>query len=246
MLKTLFLLAVSGALAAPAPAAAGQEPAPPQWLRRPVITFPLLPEALGLEGRVALHCNVDPDAGSLNGCRAVSETPAELGFAEAAVAGARRARVAVSPAPDGAPGRSIGFTLRFGIGDEPGAGRPPVAGRVPAARDLARSTALLTERPLPENLFIPANGVPERGRAVHAQVLREFDRPAREVWALVLARSRDRNEHARVLNAGPGSWAAHQSELQTWSFAHPEAKALQGAMVDRMRALVCAEIVCEP
>lgn len=247
MLKTFALLAASGALTVPAPAAPTQEPAPPEWVRQPVIAFPLLAEALGFEGQVRLLCNVDPGAGTLSGCRPVSETPAGLGFGDAAIAGARRARLASAPPPEGAEGGSVGFTLRFRLSDESGSAPPSAAGRAPADRDLDRAKAALAQRPLPSNLFIPAEGVPARWRAAHDQVLQEFDRPAREVWALVLARSRSRTARERVLNAGPASvWPAHFSGLQDWGIEHPEAKSLRKEMIDRMRALVCAEIVCEP
>lgn len=140
----------------------------------------------------------------------------------------------------------MNFTLRFRFGDESESSLPVSTGPTPAPRALNRANSALSGRPLPQNLFIPANGIPERWHAAHDQVLREFDQPARAVWALVLARSRNRDEHARVLNAGPGSYPAHQSELQNWGFAHPEAKALREQMIARMRALICAEISCEP
>lgn len=247
MLKTFALLVALGVPAGPASAATAEEPAPPRWVRQPVTAFPLLAEALGVEGQVRLQCDVDPDAGTLSGCRPVSETPVELGFGDAAIAGARRARLASALLPDGAVEGSVSFTLRFRLADESGSAPAAAVGRAPAARDLDRAKAALAQRPLPSNLFIPADGVPARWRAAHDQVLQEFDRPVREVWALVLARSRSRAARERVLNAGPASvWPAHFSGLQDWAIEHPEAKALRTEMIDRMRGLICAEIVCEP
>lgn len=243
MPKSLALLvAAAVALGVPTPSGA-DERAPPRWLRQPVVTAPPLAAALGFEGRVRLRCDVDTLTGSLARCWATSETPGELGFADAAIAGARRARLASPPSLEEAPDAAVEFTIAFRF-DETGASPPLTQAAAPAARALGRANALLAERPLPPNLFIPANGVPERWLRAHEQVLREFELPAREVWALVLARSRNRGEHATVLNAGPASYPSHQSELETWGFRHPEAKALQQRMVDRMRALICAEISC--
>lgn len=242
MLKSLVrLFALVAVLCGSEATASAQESSPPQWLRQPVVIVPLLAEALGLEGRVHLRCDVT-SPGLLTGCRAISETPGELGLADAAIAGSRRARLSPSEGPQGA---TVDFTLRFRIADDSERGDPDRAVRGPSERDINRAIARLAERPLPQNIFIPANGVPQRWRAAHDQVLREFDQPARHVWALVLARSRDRRETETVLNAGPGSYPDHRSELQNWSFANPEARALQQRMVNRMRELVCAEITCE-
>ncbi|HEY0927888.1 energy transducer TonB [Brevundimonas sp.] len=64
------------------------------------------------EGRVDLLCNLHPD-GRLSECEVVEETPTGMGFAAAALTGARHARISIpegQPIPEGARMR---LNLRF-------------------------------------------------------------------------------------------------------------------------------------
>ncbi|OGN42929.1 MAG: hypothetical protein A2623_09075 [Caulobacterales bacterium RIFCSPHIGHO2_01_FULL_70_19] len=64
------------------------------------------------EGQVVLNCRVGPD-GRMENCRVESEQPPGRGFAEAALRGARDARIRQ---PAGAGGR-VTFTVRFRLDD---------------------------------------------------------------------------------------------------------------------------------
>lgn len=65
------------------------------WLSRPTPSFPESALSQGFNsGRVELDCEVDLD-GRLTQCQVVSETPADVGFARAAIESLRTARVSV-------------------------------------------------------------------------------------------------------------------------------------------------------
>lgn len=85
-----------------------QDPGPPTNLPDVVSEAPPAPE----EGRVTLSCRVQP-SGAMTDCRVVSETPEGAGFAEAALAGARRARLAPRGARSAGSGDRVNFTVRF-------------------------------------------------------------------------------------------------------------------------------------
>lgn len=68
--------------------------APVSWARSPSPSFPELAAARGLtRGRVRLSCTVEAN-GSLTGCSVLEESAEGVGFGQAALAAARRARVA--------------------------------------------------------------------------------------------------------------------------------------------------------
>jgi protein TonB len=77
--------------------------------------FSLTQRALsrGIErGRVSLDCLVNPN-GSMTDCRIVSEDPAGAGFGQAALSGARRARVSPREVDGAAVGARVMFNITF-------------------------------------------------------------------------------------------------------------------------------------
>ena len=80
----------------------------PSWSRPPVPEFPDRARERGIQrGTVALNCEIQPN-GSLTDCAVSSEAPGGAGFAQAALAAARRARVSprvVDSVPTG--GRTV-------------------------------------------------------------------------------------------------------------------------------------------
>lgn len=117
---------VRPAPAAP-PVARPEEPAPekpkptrrsglitaPTWERSPPVEYPERAMSRGIEsGLVVLRCR--PNAsGALSNCMIVSESPAGAGFGQAALAGARRARLSPDTVNDIDEDASVQFTVRF-------------------------------------------------------------------------------------------------------------------------------------
>lgn len=79
-------------------------------------TQPEYPEIAALAGAphgvVRIACIV-PDAGRFRDCRALSETPAGLGFGRSAVSAALRSQVALPENDASAVGKIVQFTVRF-------------------------------------------------------------------------------------------------------------------------------------
>lgn len=72
----------------------------------------------GIEnGTVVMNCLVNAN-GSLTDCNVVSETPAGAGFAQAAQAGARRARLSPRTVDGAATNARVVFTTRFRAAEE--------------------------------------------------------------------------------------------------------------------------------
>lgn len=109
------------------PVARPEEPAPvkpkptrrpglitaPTWERPPTVEYPERAMSRGIEsGDVVLRCLAHPN-GSLSGCEIVSEDPAGAGFGQAALAGARRARMTPRTADDMEEPPRVQFTVRF-------------------------------------------------------------------------------------------------------------------------------------
>lgn len=97
------------------------EPAPPRpsvitnpsWARQVAPEFPERAAARGIDGgRVTLQCTVQPN-GSLTACSVVSEDPAGAGFGAAALAAARRSRVAPRTVDGAAQNATVRWTTRF-------------------------------------------------------------------------------------------------------------------------------------
>ncbi|RZI99421.1 MAG: TonB family protein [Brevundimonas sp.] len=85
----------------------------PTWARQPQVEFPERAMSRGIEGgRVTLNCLVQPN-GSMTDCNVVSEDPAGAGFAQAAQAAARRARLSPRTVDGAATGARVTFTTRF-------------------------------------------------------------------------------------------------------------------------------------
>lgn len=100
----------------PAPVPAPPRPSVitnPSWARQPTVEFPERATSRGIEsGRVVLNCLVNAN-GSMSDCNVVSEDPAGAGFAAAAQAGARRARLSPRTVDGAAQGARVNFTMRF-------------------------------------------------------------------------------------------------------------------------------------
>jgi len=90
----------------------------PSWSRQPVGEFPERAMSRGIEsGVVVLNCLVSPN-GSLSDCNLVSETPSGAGFAQAAQAAARRARLSPRTVDGAATGARVSFSTRFRAAEE--------------------------------------------------------------------------------------------------------------------------------
>lgn len=86
---------------------------PPHWVRQPRAEYPQEAQRRGVTaGSVSIRCQVAAD-GRLRDCAADEESPAGVGFAEAAILSLRDARVAVHDADGQARGPEISFTMRF-------------------------------------------------------------------------------------------------------------------------------------
>lgn len=89
----------------------------PSWAFRGPIEFPERAASLNIEaGSVDISCIVQPN-GSLTSCQALSEDPPGAGFAQAALAGARRSRVSPQTVNGAAQGAVVRYTLRFRLGE---------------------------------------------------------------------------------------------------------------------------------
>ncbi len=85
----------------------------PSWSRQPAGEFPERALSRGVEsGAVELNCLVSPN-GSLSDCNVVSESPSGMGFAQAAISGARRARLSPRTVDGAATNARVTFTTRF-------------------------------------------------------------------------------------------------------------------------------------
>lgn len=85
----------------------------PSWLQHPIVAFPAGAFAQGVtQASVTLNCRAESD-GRLSSCSALSEDPAGLGFAAAAIAATQDARLSPSTTNAAAPGASVMFTIRF-------------------------------------------------------------------------------------------------------------------------------------
>ena len=85
----------------------------PQWGVRPVAEFPERAAARGvLEGSVELSCNAE-STGRISNCEVVSETPAGVGFASAALSAMRSARIEPREEDGEATASRFQFVMRF-------------------------------------------------------------------------------------------------------------------------------------
>lgn len=92
---------------------------PSTWVRQPQPDFPLSAMRRGVEqGNVVLLCETLA-TGRFGACEVVSETPPGLGFAEAAAASMREARVTPYSVDGVATAHEIQFTIRFRMAPEP-------------------------------------------------------------------------------------------------------------------------------
>jgi len=90
----------------------------PSWLRQPSIEYPERAQSRGIErGRVSLNCAVNPN-GSMSDCQITSEEPSGAGFGQAALAGARRARVSPREVDGAAVGARVTFNMTFVLGPD--------------------------------------------------------------------------------------------------------------------------------
>jgi TonB family protein len=102
---------------APPGASAGAPASAISWSRYPAVEFPERAAARGAtEGSVILSCTTQAN-GSLSACEIKSEEPAGLGFGQAALAGAQRARVSPRYIDSVGPG-VIEVPMRFRVGSE--------------------------------------------------------------------------------------------------------------------------------
>lgn len=91
----------------------------PGWARLPQVEFPERAMSRGIaEGRVVLRCAVQP-SGAVSDCAVTEETPAGAGFGQAALSGARRARLSPRTVEGAAVGAQVSFTVRFLAPEEP-------------------------------------------------------------------------------------------------------------------------------
>ncbi|HYC68559.1 energy transducer TonB [Brevundimonas sp.] len=87
----------------------------PSWRRPPSVEFPERAISRGLEsGVVELTCAATP-AGGLAACEILSETPEGVGFGQAALNGARRARLNPRQEDGDAVGSRVRFAVRFSL-----------------------------------------------------------------------------------------------------------------------------------
>lgn len=91
----------------------------PAWVRQPMPDFPERAMRRGVEqGDVMLRCETLV-TGEFGACEVVSETPPGAGFAEAALAATRQARVTPYSIDGFETDSSIQFTVRFRMAPEP-------------------------------------------------------------------------------------------------------------------------------
>lgn len=85
----------------------------PSWRVRPGPEYPNLAQRQGVEsGQVRLTCPVSVE-GRIQSCWIVSETPADAGFGQAALAGAVQARLQPRTVDGEAVESNVSFTVRF-------------------------------------------------------------------------------------------------------------------------------------
>jgi hypothetical protein len=91
----------------------------PAWVKTPVPVFPVLAMRRGVEqGDVVLRCETLA-TGQFGACEALSETPPGAGFAEAAIAATRQARVRPYSIDGFETDSDVTFTVRFRPPQEP-------------------------------------------------------------------------------------------------------------------------------
>lgn len=91
----------------------------PVWVKTPVPVFPTLAMRRGVEqGAVVLRCET-LSTGQFGTCEALSEIPAGAGFAEAALAATRQARVRPYSIDGFETDSEVTFTVRFRMAPEP-------------------------------------------------------------------------------------------------------------------------------
>jgi len=91
----------------------------PRWVKVPVPVFPRLAMRRGVEqGVVVLRCETLA-TGEFGACEALSEIPAGAGFAEAALAATRQARVKPYSIDGFETDSAVTFTVRFRMAPEP-------------------------------------------------------------------------------------------------------------------------------
>jgi TonB family protein len=85
----------------------------PSWRIQPRSVYPNRAQRQGIEsGRVELRCPVSAE-GQIKSCWILSETPADAGFGQAALAGAVQARLQPRTVDGVAVPTTISFTMRF-------------------------------------------------------------------------------------------------------------------------------------
>lgn len=91
----------------------------PAWVKQPAPNFPALAMRRGVEqGDVVLRCETLA-TGQFGACEALSETPEDVGFAEAALAATRQARVRPYSIDGFETDSAVTFTVRFRMAPEP-------------------------------------------------------------------------------------------------------------------------------
>jgi len=89
----------------------------PRWVRRPQPIYPSQALRQGIEeGAVSLRCEGMAE-GVLGACEVLSESPEGAGFAEAALAGTRHARLAPQQLDGTSVDSTVVFTVRFRMED---------------------------------------------------------------------------------------------------------------------------------
>ena len=97
----------------------GEVVRPPTWVKVPVPVFPTLAMRRGVEqGVVVLRCETLA-TGEMGACEALSEIPAGAGFADAAIAATRQARVRPYSIDGFETDSSVTFNVRFRPPPEP-------------------------------------------------------------------------------------------------------------------------------
>jgi len=91
----------------------------PAWVKTPVPVFPVLAMRRGVgQGVVVLRCETLA-TGEFGACETLSETPPDVGFAEAAMAATRQARVRPYSIDGFETDSDVTFTVRFRVAPEP-------------------------------------------------------------------------------------------------------------------------------
>lgn len=104
------------------PAARDHDPegaAPTMWARQPAPLYPARAARRGIEaGQVSLLCQAFA-SGEIGDCEVLHESPADAGFAQAALASMRQARVTPRRVGETSVASRIRFTIHFRIAPEP-------------------------------------------------------------------------------------------------------------------------------